>query len=113
MRIIQQPFTKQEMITTLGTNLRMMGGKVENEAMTGDEEQIRIIIRQTGKSIEGEAIDGHKHGSRIVYKTPPNGCCDNRNGNRSWYTELLPNLPSILLDDQFSQGRVAVGNSEQ
>jgi hypothetical protein len=64
MRIIQQPFTKQEMITALGTNLRTMGGKVANEATTGDKEQIHIIIRQTGKSIEGEAIDGHKHGSR-------------------------------------------------
>jgi hypothetical protein len=58
MRIVQQPFTKQEMITVLGTNLHTMGGKVANE------EQIHIIIRQMGNSIEGEAIDGHKHGSR-------------------------------------------------
>jgi hypothetical protein len=64
MRIIQQPFTKQEMITVLETNLRTMGGKVAKEATTSDKEQIRIIIRQTEKSIKGEAIDGHKHGSR-------------------------------------------------
>jgi hypothetical protein len=64
MRIVQQPFTEQEMITALGTNLRMMSSKMTNKATTGDEEQIRVVIRQTGKSIESEAINGHKYGSR-------------------------------------------------
>jgi hypothetical protein len=60
MRIVQQPFTEQEMITALGTNLCMMSSKVTNKATTGDEEQIHIVIRQTGESIESEAINGHK-----------------------------------------------------
>jgi hypothetical protein len=44
MRIVQQPFTEQEMMTELGTNLRTMSSKVTNEATTGDEEQVCIII---------------------------------------------------------------------
>jgi hypothetical protein len=64
MRIVQQPFTEQEIITVLGTNLRTMSSKATNKATTGDEEQIRIIIRQMGKSIKGKTIDSHKHRSR-------------------------------------------------
>jgi hypothetical protein len=60
------PFTEQEMITAFGTNLQMMSSKVTNKATTGDEEQIRVVIRQMGKSIKGEAINGHKYGSREV-----------------------------------------------
>jgi hypothetical protein len=42
----------------------MMSSNVADKAMTGDKEQIHIIIRQAGESIESEAIHGHKHGSR-------------------------------------------------
>jgi hypothetical protein len=42
----------------------MMRSKVANKAVTGAEEQIHIVIRQTEKGIKGEAVDSHRYGSR-------------------------------------------------
>jgi hypothetical protein len=64
MRIVQQSLAEQDVITTLGTHLHMMSGKVANEATTGDEEQVHVVIRQMRKSIECEAIHGYKYRSR-------------------------------------------------
>jgi hypothetical protein len=59
MRIVQ---SLQDVITVFGTNLCAMSGKVADKAMTSDEEQIHIVVRQTRKSIECKTINGHKHG---------------------------------------------------
>jgi hypothetical protein len=64
IRIIQQTFAEQSVITTLGTNFRVMGGKVTDKTTTGDEKQVCIIVGQTGKGIEGETVNGHKDQSR-------------------------------------------------
>jgi hypothetical protein len=40
-----------------------MKGMVANEALTRGEEQVGVVIRQTGKNVKGNTIDSHKDGS--------------------------------------------------
>jgi hypothetical protein len=51
MRIVQQLLAEQEMITTLGTNLHMMSGKVTNKATTSDKEQVSPSLSDKQESV--------------------------------------------------------------
>jgi hypothetical protein len=65
---------EQKTITALRTNLGTMKGIVTNEAPTRGEEQVGVMIRQTGKGIKGSAVDGHKDGrgeARTMIKLDP------------------------------------------
>jgi hypothetical protein len=52
------------MMTMTRTDLCAMSGKMTNETVTSDEEQIHVIIRETGESIKSEAVHWHEHGGR-------------------------------------------------
>jgi hypothetical protein len=66
MRIIQQMFAEQDMITTLRTGFCAMGGKMTNKTMTSDKEEVCIIIRQMRKGVEGITVNGHEDRRREV-----------------------------------------------
>jgi hypothetical protein len=63
MRIIQS-FTKQHTKTMFGAILGTMGSKVTNEATTRAEEQIGVVVRQTGKGVKCETVHRHIDGGR-------------------------------------------------
>jgi hypothetical protein len=64
MRIIHQTLTEQNAIAALRTDFGMMSGIVTDEAMTCNKEQIRVVLRQSGKGVKGDTINGHEDQSR-------------------------------------------------
>jgi hypothetical protein len=60
MRIVQQTFSEQDMITVLKTDFSVMGSEMTDKAMTSNKEEVHIIIRQMRKGIEGITVNGHK-----------------------------------------------------
>jgi hypothetical protein len=45
MRIVQQTFAEQDMITTLGTDFHMMSSKMADKTTTSHKEEVSVIIR--------------------------------------------------------------------
>jgi hypothetical protein len=56
MRVVQQTFTEQDVITTLRTDIYAIGSKVANKTTASDKEEVCVIIRQTRKGVEGQAV---------------------------------------------------------
>jgi hypothetical protein len=111
MRIIQS-FTEQNVITTLGTIFCVMEGEVTDEAMTSDEEQICIVVRQMRKGIESETIHCHEDRSRKVgsfIELYPMGIVVIRHNALNYVSSFL----STLLYDQLSHRHVTMKASGQ
>jgi hypothetical protein len=64
MRIVHQTFAEENAVAALRTDFRTMSGTVTDEATTCNEEQICIMLRQSGKSVEGDTINSHEDQSR-------------------------------------------------
>jgi hypothetical protein len=61
---IIQVFAEQEMMTENGTLLGAMSGSATYKATTCAEEEVSIVVQQTGESIKSKAVDGQGYGSR-------------------------------------------------
>jgi hypothetical protein len=71
---IIQPLTEQHPETTLWTIISLVSGKVADETTTRAEEEISVMIIETGESIEHKAVHRHVNWSReetVLVKANP------------------------------------------
>jgi hypothetical protein len=90
---------------------------VTDEATTSNEEQIRIVLRQSGEGVEGDTINSHENWSReagMLIEFNPVGVMINGHDSLNYFhVPQLLHSPTPPLYYWFSHRRITMETLEQ